>query len=362
MAHGSTSAVAATYNSRTRGEVRNTGSACPFLRGEKNTLRWAVRLTASTQRWDTRVQILRTPDACFDELPGFDYEPHYVELIDAASGQTLRLHYVDVGPRNAPPVLLLHGEPSWSFLYRKVIPVLLAAGHRVVAPDLIGFGRSDKPAAIEDYTYERHVEWMSKFLQMLDLNSISLCCQDWGGLIGLRLVAEDGDRFARVLAANTFLPTGDHPLGEAFHQWRDYSLTVPILSIGKIVSRGCVNPLSEAQVAAYDAPFPDESYKAGARVFPSLVPATPDDPSAEPNRRAWAALTHWTKPFMTAFSDNDPITHGADAILQKLIPGAQNRTHHVFAGGGHFLQEDVGEGLARTLVQFIAESSTKDGQ
>jgi haloalkane dehalogenase len=302
------------------------------------------------------MQVLRTPDSCFENLPGYAFAPRYLEIDDAASGQRLRMHYLDEGPADASPVLLLHGEPSWSYLYRKMIPLLVAAGQRVIAPDLIGFGRSDKPAAIEDYSYQRHVDWMSTFLEALDLRQISLCCQDWGGLIGLRLVAEHGDRFSRVLAANTFLPTGDHNLGEAFHQWRDYSQKVPVFPLGQIVSRGCVQRLSEAEVAAYDAPFPDESFKAGARAFPTLVPASADDPAAEPNRQAWKSLMQWKKPFLTAFSDQDPITRGADAILQKLIPGASNQPHTTLAGGGHFLQEDVGVELAGVLNRFIGTS------
>ena len=298
------------------------------------------------------MELLRTPDECFDALPDFPYAPKYLSLIDAASGVSIRMHYIDEGPADAPPLLLLHGEPSWSFLYRKMIPVLLAAGHRVVAPDLIGFGRSDKPTAIEDYSYQRHVDWMSAFLEVLDLEQITLCCQDWGGLIGLRLVAEHGDRFDRVLAANTFLPTGDQDLGEAFQQWREYARSVPVLPVGGIVSKGVVNPLTDAEAAAYDAPFPDESYKAGARAFPLLVPASPDDPAAEPNRQAWSTLMNWGKPFLTAFSDQDPITAGADAILQKLIPGAKDQAHTTLVGGGHFLQEDVAVELAQTLSAF----------
>jgi haloalkane dehalogenase len=299
------------------------------------------------------MQVLRTPDPRFANLPGYAFAPRYLEIDDAASGQRLRMHYLDEGPADAAPVLLMHGEPSWSYLYRKMIPLLVDAGRRVIAPDLIGFGRSDKPAAIEDYSYQRHVDWMSSFLDRLELKRISLCCQDWGGLIGLRLVAEHGDRFARVLAANTFLPTGDHDLGEAFHQWREYSRSVPVLPVGQIVSRGCAQRLSDAEVAAYDAPFPDESFKAGARAFPQLVPASADDPAAEPNRRAWKSLMQWRKPFLTAFSDQDPITRGADAILQKLIPGANKQAHTTLVGGGHFLQEDVGAELAGVLNRFV---------
>lgn len=300
------------------------------------------------------MDILRTPDECFVDLPQFPWAPNYVE-IDAGVGATrLRMHHVDTGPRDAPPVLMLHGEPSWSYLYRKMIPVVAAAGHRVVAPDLVGFGRSDKPAAIADYSYQRQVDWLAAFVRSLDLRDITLVCQDWGGLLGLRLVAQMPERFARVLAANTFLPTGDSAPGKAFLDWRAYSQSVPIFPTGQIVARGCVQPLTAAEQAAYDAPFPDERYKAGARAFPLLVPAAPDDPAAQPNREAWARLMQFERPFLTAFSDRDPITRGADAILQKLIPGARGQPHTTLAGGGHFLQEDVGEELAGLLVRFIA--------
>lgn len=300
------------------------------------------------------MDILRTPDECFAHLPDFGYAPQYVELLDRRSGQRLRQHYVDEGPASAAPVLLLHGEPSWSFLYRKLIPPLLAAGHRVITPDLIGFGRSDKPGAIEDYSFQRHVDWMTDFLAALDLRQISLCCQDWGGLIGLRLVAEQSERFARVLAANTFLPTGDQAAGKAFLEWQSYARSVPVLPVGAIVARGCVQPLGAAEIAAYDAPFPEERYKAGARAFPLLVPTTPDDPAAAANRAAWGELMRFERPFLTAFSDQDPITRGADAVLRKLIPGARGQAHTTLAGGGHFLQEDTGPALAQVLIDFIA--------
>lgn len=294
------------------------------------------------------MDILRTPDDRFESLPGYPFAPHYVDV------DGLRMHYLDEGPPGAAPVLLLHGEPSWSYLYRKMIPLLAAAGHRVIAPDLIGFGRSDKPLAREDYTYQRHVDWATRFLSALDLRGITLVCQDWGGLIGLRLAAEQGDRFARVVAANTFLPTGDQKPPEAFFQWRQFSQSVPEFPVGRIVSMGCVQPVAEEVVAAYDAPFPDERYKAGARQFPLLVPATPDDPASAPNRAAWQELERWEKPFLTAFSDGDPITRGADRVLQQRIPGARGRAHPTIAGGGHFLQEDRGEELARVVIDFMA--------
>ena len=294
------------------------------------------------------MESVRTPDERFRNLPNYPFTPHYVQV------GGLRIHYVDEGPRNAAPVLLLHGEPSWSFLYRKMIPPLVAAGHRTVAPDLAGFGRSDKPACREDYTYQRHVDWMRGVVEQLDLRDTTLVCQDWGGLIGLRLVAEHPDRFARVVAANTFLPTGDQPAGPAFLAWQKFSQEVPDFPVGAIVNGGCAGDLPAEIVAAYDAPFPDDRYKAGPRQFPLLVPTSPTDPAAPANRKAWEALARWTKPFLTAFSDQDPITGGADALLQAAIPGTNGQPHTTITGGGHFLQEDCGEALAKVVVDFIA--------
>jgi haloalkane dehalogenase len=298
------------------------------------------------------MDIVRTPDERFQNLPGYSFAPRYVE-VPSGTGALLRMHYVDEGPDGGPPVLLLHGEPSWSYLYRKMIPVLTAAGLRAVAPDLVGFGRSDKPKRREDYSYQRHVDWMRSFLEQLDLRSVTLVCQDWGGLIGLRLVAEHPDRFARVVAANTFLPTGDGKITDAFLAWREFSQTVPEFPAGRIVKGGCVTELAADVIAAYDAPFPDESYKAGARAFPALVPATQDDPAADANRAAWKRLERWEKPFLTAFSDSDPITAGAERVLQARIPGAKAQPHTTIRGAGHFLQEDKGEELARVCVDLI---------
>jgi haloalkane dehalogenase len=294
------------------------------------------------------MEILRTPEERFSDLPAYSFEPHYVEV------DGLRMHYVDEGPRDAEPVLMMHGEPSWSYLYRKMIPVITAAGYRALAPDLVGFGRSDKPARREDYTYQRHVDWMRGFLEALDLKGITLVGQDWGGLIGLRLVAEHEERFARIVAANTGLPTGDITMGEAFLRWQRYSQSVPVFHAGGIVKGGCVSELSAGVIAAYDAPFPDDSYKAGARQFPLLVPTTPDDPAAVPNRKAWEVLSRWEKPFLTAFSDSDPVTRGADRLFRQVIPGAKDQPHTTIVGAGHFLQEDKGEELAQVVVDFMA--------
>jgi haloalkane dehalogenase len=296
------------------------------------------------------LEILRTPDACFANVPDFAYAPRYIEL------EGLRIHYVDEGPRSASPVLLMHGEPSWSFLYRKMIPGIVAAGHRAIAPDLVGFGRSDKPSRPEDYTYERHVAWMAGVVTALDLRDVTLFCQDWGGLIGLRLVAEHPERFARVVAANTALPTGDQPMPDAFLAWQSFAESAPEFDVGKIVRRGCFRPVSPDVVAAYDAPFPEERYKAGARRFPQLVPTRPDDPAAEANRAAWRSLQQFARPLLTAFSDSDPITQGAERVLQKRIPGADGQPHVTIARAGHFLQEDAGAELTDLVVRFIARS------
>jgi len=291
------------------------------------------------------MELLRTPDERFLDLPGYPFAPHYVDV----GGP--RMHYVDEG--DGPVVLLLHGEPSWSYLYRKMIPPIVAAGFRAVAPDLIGFGRSDKPAARDDYSYQRHMDWLTALVTALDLRDATLVGQDWGGLLGLRLAAEQSSRFARVVAANTSLPTGDHRAPDAFFAWRQFSQTAPVLPIGGIIKNGCHQPLSPEVLAAYEAPFPDESYKAGARQFPLLVPTRPDDPAAPANRAAWEILKRWDKPFLTAFSDQDPITRGAERVLQKLIPGAGGRAHPTITGAGHFLQEDRGEELARVVLDFM---------
>ena len=302
------------------------------------------------------MDVYRTPDDRFDRLPDFPFEPHYVE-VPSGDGTSLRVHYLDEGPRDAPPVLLMHGEPSWSYLYRKMIPVLVDAGLRCVAPDLVGFGRSDKPLARSDYTYQNHVDWMTAFVEAIDLQNATFVGQDWGGLIGLRLVAGMPDRFARAVAANTFLPTGDVPAGEAFLNWQRFSQTVEDFAVGFIVNGGCVTDLAPEVIAAYDAPFPEDAAKAGARQFPTLVPTSPDDPAAVPNRAAWDVLRAWNKPFLTAFSDKDAITRGGDRAFQREVPGCKDQPHTTIVGGGHFLQEDKGEELARVVADFVKATS-----
>ena len=300
------------------------------------------------------MKALRTPDDRFADLADFPFEPHYLTIADGEGGE-LRVHYLDEGPADAAPVLLMHGEPSWSYLYRHMIPVLVAAGHRVVAPDLIGFGRSDKPTEQSDYTYARHVAWMHEALfTQLDLRDITFFGQDWGGLVGLRLVAAEPERYARVVVGNTGLPTGDTSPNEAFLAWRKFSRESPAFPIGMILNGGSASELSPEVIAAYDAPFPDDSYMAGARIFPSLVPAGTDDPARPDQLAAWEVLRGFTRPWLCTFSDRDPVTGGGDKVFLREVPGTAGQPHVTIEGGGHFLQEDKGPELATVIVDFIA--------
>ena len=292
------------------------------------------------------MQVLRTPDDRFVGLPDWAFEPHYATVTDA-DGTALRLAWAEAGPADGPVVLLMHGEPSWSFLYRKIIPGLAARGYRVIAPDLIGFGRSDKPADRADYTYERHVAWMSQWLMGLDLTGITLFCQDWGGLIGLRLVAAFPERFAAVVVANTGLPVGTGS-SDGFDAWLKLSQTIPVFATGMIVSMGCARALSDAEKAAYDAPFPDETYKEGARQFPTLVPVTAAHASVAENLAAWKVLEAFDKPFVTAFSDADPVTKGGEVAFQARVAGAKGQPH-VILKGSHFLQEDCPDDIVELI-------------
>jgi len=303
------------------------------------------------------VHVLRTPDERFADLPGYPFEPHYATLDDLDGGE-LRVHYLDEGDPAAAPVLLMHGEPSWSFLYRHMVEPLVAAGHRVVAPDLVGFGRSDKPAAPDDYSYARHVRWMEQLLvEQLDLRDVTFFGQDWGGLVGLRIVAAHPDRFARVVVGNTGLPTGHGKPSEAFLAWQQFAATAERFPIGGIINGGCTTDLAPEVIAGYDAPFPDDSYKAGARIFPTLVPTSPDDPAAPDNQAAWEVLSKFEKPWLCAFSDADPITKGGESAFLGKVPGTAGQPHVTIEGGGHFLQEDRGPELAKVINDFIASSS-----
>ena len=293
---------------------------------------------------------LRTPDSRFENLPDYDFAPNYVDI------DGLRMHYVDEGPPDGDVVLLLHGEPSWSYLYRHMIPPLRDAGLRVVAPDLIGFGKSDKPTMKSDYSYVGHVSWLKQFIATLDLNDITVFCQDWGSLIGLRVAAENEHRFARIVLGNGGLPTGDREMPRVFKIWQVFARFSPWFPIGKIVQKGTITDLPDGVVAAYDAPFPSSSFKSGARAFPTLVPTTPDDPASDANRAAWEVFSRWQKPFLTAFSNRDQFTRGGAKFFEQAVPGAQNREHVKIRNAGHFLQEDKGPELADVLIKFVRDS------
>jgi haloalkane dehalogenase len=294
------------------------------------------------------MRVLHTPEDRFAELPDFGYPPRYADV------GGLRLAYVETGPADGEPVLLLHGEPSWSFLYRKVMPVLADAGLRAIAADLAGFGRSDKPAQVSDHSYARHVEWIRALaFDRLDLRGLTLVGQDWGGLIGLRLVAEHPDRFARVVASNTGLPTGDQPMPDVWLRFREVVRTAPALSVSRLIQSGCQTQLPPAVLAAYEAPFPDQAFAAAVRAMPELVPTYPQDPASEANRAAWRRLSAWDKPFLVAFSDQDPITGAMAPVLERAVPGAAGIEHPVLTGAGHFLQEDAGERLGAVIAEFV---------
>jgi haloalkane dehalogenase len=297
------------------------------------------------------MRALRTPAERFTDIPDFAYPPRFADV-----GDGLRMAFVEDGPADGEPVLLLHGEPTWSFLYRKVIPVLAAAGLRAIAPDLIGFGRSDKPADIADHTYARHVAWVRALaFGALDLTGVTLVGQDWGGLIGLRLVAEEPQRFGRIVAANTGLPTGAQQMPDVWLRFREAVRTAPVLDVPRLVSAGCRSPLTPEALAAYDAPFPDESFKAGPRAMPNLVPTSLDDPASAANVAAWQRLARMDIPFLVAFSDGDPITGPMAPALRVAMPGAANVAHPTITGAGHFLQEDAGERLADAIVTFVRD-------
>lgn len=302
------------------------------------------------------MQALRTSDERFVDLPEFPYTPKYCEIDDSEGGR-LRVAWVEDGAADGDPVLMLHGEPSWSYLYRRMIPTLVSAGCRVICPDLVGFGRSDKPTRIDDHTYARHVEWMRAVaFDVLDLQRVTLVGQDWGGLIGLRLAAEHPERFARIVVANTGLPTGDLPMPEIWWRFREAIQGQPEINVGWFVQSGCQRPMSEGVRAGYDAPFPDDTYCAGPRAMPGLVPTTPDDPASEANRGAWKTLCDSTTPMLVVFSDSDPITGPMAGIFASQMRGAQGIDHPVVRGAGHFLQEDAGEELAEAVVRFLRQA------
>lgn len=300
------------------------------------------------------MEYVRTPDERFERLLDYPFDPHYADV------GGVRMHYLDEGPADANPILMLHGEPSWSYLYRHMIPVCSAAGHRVIAPDLIGFGKSDKPVLQEDYSYQAHMDWMQSLIDQLELDNITLVCQDWGSLIGLRLAAENPDRFRAIVVGNGMLPTGDQTPPRAFKLWQNFARYSPWFPISRIINSGTFRTLGPDERRAYDAPFPERKYKAGARAFPRLVPVTPDDPASEANRAAWKVLEQWDKPFLTTFSNGDPITRGGDKYMQKRIPGAKGQPHTTLKGG-HFLQEDSPVPFARAINSLLAGLDSKTG-
>ena len=300
------------------------------------------------------MQVLKTPEEAFSFITDFPYPPRYINVTDTMGGEIVMAYY-QAGPDDGLPVVLLHGEPTWAYLYRKMMPRLVDAGFNVFVPDLIGFGRSDKPVHQKDYTYARHLIWLKEWFQQVVNQPVALFCQDWGGLLGLRLVADMPEKFVAVMASNTGLPTGDKPPSDAFIKWRRFSQDVPEFPTSEIIQQGTVSLLNKPTLKAYDAPFPSERYKAGARAFPLLVPTSPDNPESSANREAWENLQQFCRPFMTAFSDQDPVTAGGDTIMQKRIAGCSGVTHTTIEGGGHFVQEDKGEELAHHLIAFIQQ-------
>ena len=302
------------------------------------------------------MKLRRTPDDRFIGLPGYDFAPNYAD-VDGPDGP-IRMHYLDEAPSGAAEsgkvIVLLHGEPSWSYLYRTMIPILTAAGHRCIAPDLVGFGRSDKPSEPDDYTVARHVEWVRQLLfDRLGLADIVVFGQDWGGTIALRLAGEHPERFASVIVGNTGIPTGHNRMPDALLQWQRFARETEVLPIGNIVQMGCNTMLDPAVIAAYEAPFPDESFKAGARQFPTLIATTPDTPASAGNLAAFNALASFERPFLSAFSDGDPLSAGVDRLLIGHVPGAAGQPHTTIEDAGHFLQEDRGPELANVIVDFL---------
>jgi len=293
------------------------------------------------------MEILKTPSSYFENLPGYSFQPHYINV---GTQSDLNMHYVDYGPSDGPVILMLHGEPSWSYLYRNMINEAAASGFRVIAPDLIGFGKSDKYVSQDAYTYASHLDWLTRLIEKLQLSDIHLICQDWGGLLGLRLLAENPAMFAAVVAANTMLPTGEYAPSKAFLAWQEYSQTTDKFDIAGIIQRATHKDIIDEVIAAYNAPFPSEKYKAGARKFPMLVPTRADDPEALNNKEAWKVLSQFKKPFLTAFSDQDPVTKGGEKLFQKLIPGCIGQPHTIIKNGGHFLQEDCSDELVTLAI------------
>ena len=299
------------------------------------------------------MKFLNTPEENFVNLEGYTFESNFLEIEHG-----MKVHYVDAGPSDSSEtILLMHGEPSWSYLYRSMIPPLVEAGFRCIAPDLIGFGKSSKPTEQSSYTYENHIRWMQEVIDQLSLNNMTLFGQDWGGLVGLRIVAQNEEKFKRIVVSNTFLPTGDRKPSEAFLKWQAFSQKVEQFPVEFVMQGATTTESSSEILRGYRAPFPNDDYTAGAKIFPMLVPTTPDDPESENNREAWKnVFTKWNKPLITLFGDSDPVTAGADKAFQKLVPGASGQDHATIKAGGHFIQEDQGPVLAQHIIQFIANN------
>jgi len=296
------------------------------------------------------MSILKTDLTLFENLSDWKYKENFT-TVTSEFGE-LDIHFVDENSTSDECVLLLHGNPTWGYLYRNMIDPLKENGYRVVVPDLPGFGKSDKFSVRYNYSYEGFVDWMSQFIENTDLKNITLFCQDWGGLIGLRLAAKYGDRFEKIVAANTGLPTGKAPLSEGFAVFREFLQIKPDLHVGGQVRNGTTKGIDENALAAYNAPFPDDDHKQGVRQFPNLVPGTPRTPSAEPNKEAWKILREWKKPFLCAFSDKDPIFSGVENSFYKLIPGCKDMPHVTIENAGHFLQEDQPKACVEAILSI----------
>jgi len=304
------------------------------------------------------METIRTPDNHFKNLPGYPFQPQYIEL----SG--LRIHYVTSGDDHATEtVLCIHGEPTWSYLYRKMIPIL-ATDYRVIAPDFVGFGRSDKLTNLTDYTFSFHLEILKSFIEKLNLDKITVVVQDWGGLIGLTTATQMAERFSRLVVMNTFLPVGRETLPDAFIRWREFARRMGTrLPIGRVIKSGLAKPdlISSDVLQAYEAPFPDERFKAGAAAWPLLVPVRRTDPGAAEMAQARRSLRKWHKPALVLFSDSDPIMRGGDKFFRKLIPTAVDQPEILIEQAGHFLQEEKGEEIGRHIQAFIKRSPVNTG-
>ncbi|MEM6581495.1 MAG: haloalkane dehalogenase [Pseudomonadota bacterium] len=298
------------------------------------------------------MRVLRTPDSRFEHLHGYDYAPRYCTICDR-DGTELRIHYLDEGPPGAEPILLMHGNPSWSYIYRKMIPGLLKSGRRVVAVDLVGLGRSDKPAKRKYYSQARHIEWMQTWLKAMDLKQVTLFCQDWGGVIGLNLVADNPERFDRVVVANSGLPAGDGGT-KALRVWQFVMKFLPVFPLKTAMTRAVqAKDFNEEQLTAYRAPFPSLKYQAGILAFPGLIALFPDNPGVPQNKAAWQKLGRFSKPVLTLFGNRDPISRGLEKLIHQRIPGATGQNHKILKGGGHFIQEDKPEELVSEILSFL---------